>query len=127
MTPADNLVWKALLETAEAGERCPTNMELVISLNLRGENTVTVALQRLEAAGHIIVIRRNNIRQITFRESGKVIVSATRRALHNAGHRKVVEVLPPRVFRDPCPRCAMRPGTGCQHGWTGEYFAQVAA
>jgi hypothetical protein len=35
--------------------------------------------------------------------------------------------IPQAVRRDPCPRCGSRPSHGCAHGWTGEYFAEVAA
>jgi len=127
MSPSDAIVLRTLRRAAEVGARCPSNSELTEAAKLTNKNSMTAVLNRLERAGQIMVIRRSNIREVTIAATGKVTSSMTKASMRRYTARQLADVPPARVFRDPCPRCAVRPEVGCSHGWTGEYFAQVAA
>jgi hypothetical protein len=127
MNPTDDLILKALSDAASAGERCPTNAEMAVTVGTRNQNQITCALQRLEAAGAIIITRRSSFRDITIARTGKATVSRKRTPSSNVGKRITVKTLPPRPARDACPLCNVRPEFGCRHGWNGEYYERAAA
>jgi hypothetical protein len=131
MSPSDQIILKALSDAAEAGARCPTNKELSLLIGLPSASPARLILKRLELAGKITTSRWHGRRQFTICATGAVVYAGPPKGVGPGPEGKLVyrpaPALPPRVYRDPCPRCATRPDVGCVHGWTGEYFAQVAA
>ncbi len=105
-------VLAVILEAAEAGERCPMNRVIATRIDVAGTATVSEAITALEAKGTINVIRGSNSRVIEIAGTGLRTAGVTRA---KRGPQVRHLPIPPRVFRQPCPRCGIRADIGCRH------------
>lgn len=136
MNSRQQVVYAAIVAAAEAGAPCPTNDELDGALGNSGSHDASAVLCQIEKQGLVAVTRFGCGREVTITATGKSTAPFT--GVRNLHWRKVakadrpapskqpyrrpdrsilppVEILPPAVFRDPCPRCGTRADLGCGH------------
>jgi DNA-binding MarR family transcriptional regulator len=75
MTPALASLYRILCEKADAGEPCPTNVELAHAMGMDSSGSASGAMLRLEKLGHITVERGQNFRRVTITETGQSLAT----------------------------------------------------
>lgn len=108
---------------ANAGEMCPTNDAMATKLHM-WPNQVSLCLVRLKREGAISTENGTYGRIVTITTTGKRTAGRMpgppRSPVRSP---KEPRVLPPRIFREPCPRCGIRADVGCVHLVAPEVFA----
>lgn len=104
------LVFAAINAAAEDDMPCPTNLDLN-RIGGGGSRFGCLTIDWLQKRGRIEVENHGNRRRIKITATGK------RTAFDRSGPAevRVFDSLPPRVNRDPCPRCGVRADIGCGH------------
>jgi len=132
MTPIQAKTLEILTEAATAGKRCPKNAELVEMVGLHGAATGPHILRKLEQLGHISVERFQCSRVVTIVKTGLSTAGNPNATPHwrdvdrGRANRTYMNARPTvrntpafdpslYVYRDPCPRCAVRADIGCKH------------
>jgi hypothetical protein len=128
MSPSDQIIYKALSDAADAGAPCPNNFTLAVIAGYSGPQSAVNSIRRLQRAGLVASKKTPTGREVIITLTGRSCKSLVADEQPRR-HVRVnpVPTLPPRQFRDACPYCDVRPEFGCRHGWTGEYFAEIAA
>lgn len=147
MTPRQQTILTAITAAAETGAPCPTNDDLNEILGHSGAHDASQVLTQLEKLGLIVVTRFGCGREVFVPSTGKstapftgarrphwrLVAKADRVApLQRAKPRPPrglppVEILPPVVVRDPCPRCGTRADLGCGHRQVGRLIVGASA
>lgn len=109
--PAAQKIFDALAAAAEADQPAPRSHDLAKMAGIAGSRACAI-VQQLDTAGLIVIERRYAARRFT------IVTTGARTAwpysvLHRA--ETLAVPLPPRVDRDPCPRCNVRGDIGCAH------------
>lgn len=119
-----------LARTAEAGDPCPNNDQIIDTIALNGAYQVSGMLTELLDANFITIERDGYLRRVTIVATGKSTDWSKRtggRKRVGIGFRDPEDVkalagtfrgdLPESryVYRDPCPGCGVRRDVGCAH------------
>jgi hypothetical protein len=106
-----DLVLAAIEAAANDGRPCPTDPELNL-IGQGGSRFGAETLGWLKRQGVIEIERLGRQRRVTIIATGRKTAFVYR---HYAIGNRQAETLPPRVDRDPCPRCGVRRDIGCVH------------
>lgn len=129
LRPTARILYRILCDTADRGAVCPTNFELADLAGVSCISTLNRATRNLADAG-LIRIRTmpGNGRIVTIATTGHRTATPPppapdappRRYLRGSNAPIIAaQPLPPRVDRQPCPRCGTRGDIGCTHGRAG--------
>lgn len=127
-------VLAALRRAAEAGEPCPSNLELEVEVGVQA-GRIALMLDGLIARRLIAVERsRRGMRRVTILaaapstelRTGTMRTGWTRQAradplrtIEEGPRLSDGEIAARRIDREPCPRCGVRADIGCRHGGAG--------
>jgi hypothetical protein len=130
----DEVVLRLLTEAAEAGLKCPSNVEIAAAADMASPSTGPRVIKRLARHGLIEVETGQHARVVTIVATGKRTAGVAGRThwryrpenrhklkRNYAPLKPKVETAtlsepnPTRVHRDPCPRCGVREDVGCAH------------
>ncbi|MFZ5705704.1 MAG: hypothetical protein ACOY5R_10600 [Pseudomonadota bacterium] len=123
MAPRTRLIYRMLVDAAEAGRPCPSNADIAAQTSGDARSYGTYALQQLEQMGLIRIHRSHNARIVTIVATGKVTADPdtvpTPKQSRLSASRMRIDDLPAgaslAVDRSPCPRCGTRRDRGCRH------------
>lgn len=71
MTPNETIIYDELCRAAEAGEPCPTNLDLEMMIGCSSSSGAPTVVKRLEERGLIEVIRFQRFRRVQICETGR--------------------------------------------------------
>lgn len=120
---AEQRVWRTyqmLVDAAEAGELCPSNVDIAKRLGVTSTNSAARCMAVLAKGKMIEVESFANARRVTIRASGKKTAPITenprwKRELTGRVEINDNEIEHLRVDRDPCGFCGVRADVGCRH------------
>lgn len=135
------ILMRAIERAIDNGEVCPSNDAIAGLLSLSSPSAGTTLINAAVKKGLIAVERGHHSRVVTVLATGKRTVAITdghwldregepavpRRtrgpSIHTHARPRPIpdELLPPRVDRDPCPRCGVRADVGCRHRAAGVF------